>query len=64
MSKAPYKDAHVGGCLDATAQSRPDGTTLLTSTEALRWYPARLSDCLEQWAAAAPDRTFAARRSA
>lgn len=62
MSKAPYKDAHVGGCLDATAQSRPDGTTLLTSTEALRWYPARLSDCLEQWAAAAPDRTFAARR--
>ncbi len=62
MNEAPYRDAHVGGCLDATAQTRPDGTTLLTSTEELRWYPARLSDCLAQWAESAPDRTFAARR--
>ncbi|MGA8010568.1 MAG: AMP-binding protein, partial [Thiomonas sp.] len=62
MTEAPYREAHVGGCLDATLQNRPDGAMLLRSTEALRWYPERLSDCLAQWAESAPERTFAARR--
>ncbi len=57
-----YRDARVGGCLEATVERRADGSTLLRSTEALRWYPARLTDCLEEWAQAAPERCFAARR--
>ncbi|MFO1337761.1 MAG: feruloyl-CoA synthase [Burkholderiaceae bacterium] len=43
-------------------ESRPDGTQILRSTEALRWFPDRLTDCLEQWAAEAPERTFVAKR--
>lgn len=61
---ARYREAHVGGCTEATLQVREDGSTVLRSTEALRWYPARLTDCLEQWAAEAPDRSFVARRGA
>jgi len=57
-----YREAHVGGCLDASVEHRPDGSTVLRSTEALGWYPDRLTDCLEQWAQEAPDRTFIARR--
>ena len=37
---------------------------LMRSTEALRGYPPRLTDCLGHWAAAAPERTCAARREA
>jgi len=57
-----YRDARVGGCVEAVVERRADGSTLLRSTEPLRWYPARLTDCLEQWAGEAPERTFAARR--
>ncbi len=57
-----YRAATVGGCVDATLESRPDGTQILRSTEALRWFPDRLTDCLEQWAAEAPERTFVAKR--
>ncbi len=57
-----YRDALVGGCVEATIEARADGVTLLRSTEALRWYPERLTDCLVQWAQEAPDRSFAARR--
>jgi feruloyl-CoA synthase len=57
-----YRQAASGGCLQATVERRADGATVLRSTEALGPYPARLTDCLEQHAAAAPERTFAARR--
>jgi len=57
-----YRAATVGGCIDATLETRPDGTQILRSTEALRWFPDRLTDSLEQWAAEAPDRTFVAKR--
>jgi feruloyl-CoA synthase len=59
---AKCRDAHVGGCVEATVQRRPDGSTLLRSTEPLGAYPARLTDALERWAAEAPQRTFVARR--
>ena len=62
MTPARYRDAQVGGCLEAAIESRADGCTLLRSTEALRWYPTRLTDCLEQWAQDAPERSFVARR--
>jgi hypothetical protein len=32
----------------------PDGTVIVRSTEALRWFPDRLTDCLQQWATEAP----------
>jgi feruloyl-CoA synthase len=57
-----YRDAQVGGCVEAIVDSASDGSVRLTSSEALRWFPARLTDCLEQWAEAAPQRVFVARR--
>lgn len=65
MSPLPrYREIHVGGCLDAQVVQRPDGAVLLHATEALGWHPERMSDLLDQWAAQAPDRTFAAQRAA
>lgn len=57
-----YRAIAVGGCLQASVEHRADGTTVLRSTEPLGSYPARLTDCLEHWAQAAPDRTFVAKR--
>jgi len=57
-----FRHANVGGCLDASVEARPDGSVVLRSTEALRRFPERLSDCLEQYALEAPDRVFAAQR--
>ncbi|HRD86286.1 MAG TPA: feruloyl-CoA synthase, partial [Rubrivivax sp.] len=62
MQRPRYRDARVGGCLEAAIDRRADGTLVLRSTEALRWFPERLTDCLEQWAAEAPERVFVARR--
>ncbi len=63
MSVAPmYRPARVGGCVSATVETRPDGSQVLRSTEALGAHPPRLSDCLEHWAREAPERTFAAQR--
>ncbi|HOB96872.1 MAG TPA: AMP-binding protein, partial [Aquabacterium sp.] len=62
MSTPVYRAATVGGCVSATMEERADGTLILRSTEPLRWFPDRLTDCLEQWAAEAPDRTLVARR--
>ena len=62
MNGAVYRDAAVGGCLEATVEHRADGSTLIRSTEELRWFPDRLTDSLEQWAQDAPDRTFIAKR--
>jgi feruloyl-CoA synthase len=59
---AQYRHADVGGCVDATLETRADGTQILRSTEALRWFPDRLTDALEQWAAEAPERTLVAKR--
>jgi feruloyl-CoA synthase len=62
MSQAVYRDAAVGGCLEAAIERRADGSTVLRSIEELRWYPDRLTDCLEQWAQDAPERCFIAKR--
>ena len=48
MSAAPtHRPARVGGCVTATVESRPDGSQILRSTEALGAHPERLSDRLE-----------------
>jgi feruloyl-CoA synthase len=57
-----YRDAQVGGCVEATVTTRPDGAVIVRSTEALRWFPDRLTDCLQQWATEVPDRVLVARR--
>lgn len=57
-----YRAAEVGGCLDATLETRADGTQILRSAESLGWFPDRLTDSLEQWAAEAPERIFVAKR--
>ena len=62
MSPVIYRDASVGGCVDATLETRADGSLVLRSTEPLRWFPDRLTDSLAQWAAEAPDRTLVAQR--
>ena len=64
MSAPRYREARVGGCVDATLETRADGTQVLRSTEALGWHPENLGDLLAQWAEQAPERTFAARRAA
>ncbi len=61
---APYRPTRVGGCLEADRTVQADGSILITSREPLGWYPARLSDVLQQWAETAPERTFVARRAA
>jgi feruloyl-CoA synthase len=57
-----YRDIAVGGCLQATVESRADGSLVLRSTEALQPYPERLTDRLEYWAKQAPERIFVAKR--
>ncbi len=60
---AKYRQVAVGGCLDATLETRADDSQVLRSTEALADYPRRLTDRLQHWASVAPDRIFAARRA-
>ncbi|MFL6664507.1 MAG: AMP-binding protein, partial [Rhizobacter sp.] len=59
---ARYRDIRVGGCVSAAVEARPDGSTVLRSTEALHAFPDRLTDRLEHWAREAPDRVFVAKR--
>src|SRR5262245_48686368 len=51
------------GPRDVVSERRDDGTILLTSQHALAPYPAKLTERLEHWAAAAPARTFLAQRT-
>ena len=57
-----YRDVSLGGSLSAHFATAADGSTLVTSTEALQPYPLRLTDRLLHWAAVAPDHTLAAKR--
>ena len=57
-----YRALPLGGSLAANFDKRPDGTTLVTSTEPLGAYPARLTDRLLHWAQVSPEHTLAAKR--
>ncbi|HEY2929413.1 feruloyl-CoA synthase [Piscinibacter sp.] len=62
MSEPRYRPVSLGGSLAANFVVRADGSTRVTSQEALRPCPLRLTDRLLHWAAHAPERTLAARR--
>jgi feruloyl-CoA synthase len=57
-----YRAVPMGGSLAARFAPRADGSTVVTSTEALRPYAARLTDRLLHWGEVAPDRTLVAKR--
>ena len=58
-----FRRLSLGGSLAATFEPRSDGATIVRSAEALAAYPLRLTDRLLHWAAAAPERSLAARRA-
>ncbi|MGH1358204.1 MAG: feruloyl-CoA synthase [Burkholderiaceae bacterium] len=59
-----YRQATIGGCLDAEVELREDGVTVIRSREALQDYPQRLCDRLAHWAEQTPEQVFVARRGA
>ncbi len=61
---ARYRAARVGGTLNPRFAARADGSLIITSSEPLGDYPARITDRLIHWARECPDRTFAAKRDA
>jgi feruloyl-CoA synthase len=52
------------GPRDVVVERRPDGTMHLRSPHALAPYPAKLTERLHHWAAAAPERIYLAQRDA
>ena len=52
------------GPRDVVVDRRPEGIIHLTSPHPLPPYPAKITERLEHWAAAAPERTFLAQRDA
>ncbi len=60
---APVRAVRLGP-REALFDHRPDGTIYIRSPHALAPYPAKLTERLEHWAQAAPDRTFMAQRDA
>src|SRR5262245_40232956 len=60
---APVRPVRLGP-RDVVVDRRPDGTIHLSSPHPLPSYPEKLTERLEYWAAAAPERTFLAQRDA
>jgi len=58
---APPRPVRLGP-RDVTVDRRADGTIRLRSPHPLPPYPAKLTERLEHWAAAAPERTYLAQR--
>src|SRR5512146_2461150 len=60
---APLRQVRLGA-LDALLNRRADGTIVIRTSQDLGRYHATLSEPLEHWAKAAPDRVFLAQRDA
>jgi feruloyl-CoA synthase len=58
---APIRKIRLGPA-DTLVERRADGALLMRSPHPLGAYPARLTERLEQWARAAPERAFMAKR--
>lgn len=52
------------GALDPVVEHRPDGAMIVRTVQRLGAYPRRMTDRLEHWSAAAPDRVWLACRGA
>src|SRR5260221_6339601 len=59
---APLRPVRLGPS-DVALERRPDGTLYLRSPHPLKRYPDKLTQRLEHWAEAAPDRVFLAQRA-
>src|SRR3954471_11018445 len=62
-ASAPLRPVRLGPA-DVLLDRRTDGTILLRSPHRLDAYPQKLTERLEHWAKAAPDRVFLAQRTA
>ena len=62
-SAAPLRPVRLGPA-DVVLDRKADGTIYLRSPKKLEGYPDKLTQRLEHWAQAAPDRVFVARRTA
>ena len=60
---APVRPVRLGP-RDVVSERRPDGTIVLKSPHPLAPYPAKLTERLEHWATAVPERTYLAQRDA
>ena len=60
---APLRPVRLGA-LDAVLERRADGAILVRSAQTLGTYHSKLSEPLEHWAKAAPDRVFLGQRDA
>ncbi|MGO9698058.1 MAG: feruloyl-CoA synthase [Xanthobacteraceae bacterium] len=58
---APLRQVRLGAA-NVTVERRTDGTILMRSADALPPYPEKLTERLEYWAKAAPERIFLAQR--
>jgi feruloyl-CoA synthase len=57
-----YRAVPMGGSLAARFEARADGSQIVTSTEPLQPYAARLTDRFLHWAQTTPERTLVAKR--
>src|SRR3954451_23371917 len=62
-ASAPLRPARLGPA-DVLLDHKSDGTIILRSPHRLEAYPQKLTERLEHWAKAAPDRVFLAQRAA
>jgi len=60
-NRAPLRPVRLGAP-EVVVERRPDGTILLRSPHALKPYPQNLTQRLQHWGQAAPDRVFLAQR--
>jgi len=60
-SAAPIRDVRLGACA-AVAERRADGCILVRNLAPLGPYPGKLTERLDHWAGAAPDRIWLAER--
>jgi feruloyl-CoA synthase len=61
-ARAPLRQVKLGPA-DVTLDRRSDGTLLLRSPHPLVGYPGKMTERLEHWATAAPERVFLAQRT-
>jgi feruloyl-CoA synthase len=62
-ASAPLRPVRLGPA-DVLLDRKTDGTIILSSPQPLDTYPQKLTERLERWAKAAPDRVFLAQRAA